>query len=107
MYVIATQSQKALLRTVENLNLLMAYLLTIQLSVFTFGLMQLSSVVGDRRGPVLCLTEAGNAYKTSILGYEGGGRKMNIPVRLAGEVSERDAQSWNVNLPSTQEKRLA
>lgn len=31
MYVIATQSQKGLLRAVENLNLLMAYLLKIQL----------------------------------------------------------------------------
>lgn len=45
--------------------------------------------------------------KTSILGYEDGGRKMNMPVRLVGEVSERDAEDWNVNLPSTQEKWLA
>lgn len=32
---------------------------------------------------------------------------MNIPWRLAGEVSERDAQGWKVSLPSMQEKRLA
>lgn len=79
--------RKGRFRALQNLNLLMAYLPTIQLSVFTFSLMQLSSVVGDQRDLFCkCPTEAGSAYRPPFL-------VMNVVVEGMGKlISLRDWQ---------------